>query len=95
VNRKREEGREKDVGMGGEVKKGDFQKFEICKYAFAVPISTTVPNFVQVGQAVPEIWQCIEFFKMAAVRHLGFVIRLVGPPTKCILMVSVTVQNLV
>jgi len=24
------------------------------------------------------------FFKMAAVRHLGFVIRLFGPPTKCI-----------
>ena len=35
------------------------------------------------------------FFKMAAVRHLGFVIRLFGPPTKCILVVSVTVQNLV
>ena len=29
MNRKREEGREKDGGMGGEVKKGDFQKFEI------------------------------------------------------------------
>ena len=29
VNRKRYEGREKDGGMGGEVKKGDFQKFEI------------------------------------------------------------------
>ena len=35
------------------------------------------------------------FFKMAAVRHLGFVIRLFGPPTKCILLVSVTVQNLI
>ena len=35
------------------------------------------------------------FFKMAAVRHLGFVVRLFGPPTKCILVVSVTVQNLV
>ena len=34
-------------------------------------------------------------FKMAAVRHLGFVIRLFGPTTKCILVVSVTVQNLV
>ena len=29
MNRKREEGREKDGGMGGEVMKGDFQKFEI------------------------------------------------------------------
>ena len=35
------------------------------------------------------------FFKMAAIRHLGFVIHLYGPPTKCILVVSVTVQNLV
>jgi len=36
-----------------------------------------------------------QFFKMVAVRHLGFVIRLFGPPTKCILVVSATVQNLV
>ena len=36
-----------------------------------------------------------QFFKMAAVRHLGFVIRLFGPPTKSTLMVFVTVQNLV
>ena len=35
------------------------------------------------------------FFKMAAVRHLGFVIRVFGPPTKCILVVSITMQNLV
>jgi len=33
------------------------------------------------------------FFKMAAVRHLGFVIRLFGPPTKCILVISVTVEK--
>ena len=37
----------------------------------------------------------VQFFKMAAVRHLRFVIRVFGPPTKCILVVSVTVQNLV
>ena len=37
-----------------------------------MPTCTTVPYFVQVGQAVSEIWQYIEFFKMAAVRHLGF-----------------------
>ena len=34
-------------------------------------------------------------FKMAAVRHLGFVIRLFRPSANCILVVSVTVQNLV
>jgi len=32
---------------------------------------------------------------LAAVRHLGFVIYLFGPSTKCISVVSITVQNLV
>ena len=103
-----------------------------------------MPNFVQIGQGVAEIWpfsffftmavirhlgflkvenfNCpypsggqnasshqilcrsvkplrrygrFQFFKMAAVRHLGLVIRLFGPSTKCSLVVSVTVQNLV
>jgi len=35
------------------------------------------------------------FFKMAAVRHLGFVLRVLGPLTKSIWLVFVTVQNLV
>ena len=33
--------------------------------------------------------------KMAAVRHLGFVVRVIGPPTKGVLVVFITVQNLV
>ena len=37
----------------------------------------------------------LQIFKMAVVRRLGFVIRVFGPPTKCTLVVSVTVQNLV
>jgi len=43
----------------------------------------TMPNFVEIGQSVAEIshfW----FFKMAAVRHLGFVVRVFGPHTKSI-----------
>ena len=74
MNRKREEGREKDGGMGGEVKKGDFQKFEIltastplqCQLAPPCQISCRSVN------AVPQIWPFIEFSKMAAVRLLGF-----------------------
>ena len=31
-----------------------------------------------------DIWRFVDFFKMAAVRHLGFVIHVLGPPTKCI-----------
>ena len=48
--------------------------------------------FVQIGQSVAKIWSFFWFFKMAAVRHLGFVIRVFGPHTKWILAVSVTVQ---
>ena len=95
-----------------------------------------MPNFVQVGQAVPEIWPFVDFSRwrssaildfqnleiltadtprranmchpakfcadrsnrggdMAVFRHLGFFIGWFGPPLKCILVVSVTVQNLV
>ena len=47
-----------------------------------------------IGQGVAEIWQ-FSIFQDGGRRHLGFVIRLLGPPTKCILVVTVTVQNLV
>jgi len=73
MNRKREQGRGKNGSMGGEGKEGDFQKFEILTASMhCSAICITVPNFVQVGQAVPVVWPFIEFFKMAAVRHLGF-----------------------
>ena len=73
MNRKKGEERRKNGWMGGEGKEGDFQKFEFLTASMiALPICTTVPNFVQVGQAVREIWPFIEFFKMAAVCHLGF-----------------------
>jgi len=44
-------------------------------------VCTNMPNFVEIGQAVAEI---LQFFisKMAAVRHLGFVVRIFGSPTK-------------
>ena len=32
---------------------------------------------------------------MAAIRHLGFVMRVWGPPAKGLLVVFITVQNLV
>ena len=40
-----------------------------------------VPNFIKIGRTVAEIWRFNGFIKMAAVRHLGFVGRLLGPPT--------------
>jgi len=38
------------------------------------PTCITVPNLIKIGQKVAEIWRFNGFlFKMAAVRHLGFV----------------------
>jgi len=42
----------------------------------------TVPNFVAIGQTVAEIWRFLELSKMAAVCHIGLVIRMFGPLTK-------------
>ena len=38
-----------------------------------------VPNLIEIGQTVAEIWRFNGFFKMTAVRYLGFVGRLLGP----------------
>ena len=39
---------------------------------FGGPKCIILPNFVQIGQGVAEIWPFSFFFKMAAVRHFGF-----------------------
>ena len=44
-------------------------------------VCITVPNFVAIGQTVPEIWRFFDFSKMASVRHLGFVMFVYGQPT--------------
>ena len=54
-----------------------------------------MPNFVTIDQSVAEILRFFEFFKMAAVRHLGFVWGIFGPPAVSIWGVSITLQNLV
>ena len=44
---------------------------------------TFMPNFVNSAQTTAEIWLFFDFSKMAAVRHLGLVMRVLhGPPTK-------------
>jgi len=54
----------------------------------------TVANFVKISRTVVEI---LQFFKMAAVHHLGFVFRFSGPTRKAeaYLVVFTVVQNLV
>jgi len=47
-----------------------------CKW----PICVTVPNLIKIGQTVAEIRRFNGFFIMAAVRHLGFAGRRLGPP---------------
>ena len=60
-----------------------FSKFEIltlvrCKR----PICVTVPNFVKIGQTTAHIWRFNVFFsKWRPYAHLGFLGRLLGPPT--------------
>ena len=41
-----------------------------------------MPNLVAIGQSVEEIWPFLIFFKMAAIRSIGFVIGILGPSTK-------------
>ena len=43
-----------------------------------------MPNFVPIGQTIVETWPFYDFNKMAAVDHLGFVLRVFGPPTNSI-----------
>jgi len=40
----------------------------------------SMSNFVKIGQSVAKILRFFDFFKMAAVRHLGFVWGIFGPP---------------
>jgi len=51
----------------------------------------TLPNFIKIGQTAADIWQFTGFFKMAAVRHVGFF----GTTHDDQLVVSIVVQNLV
>jgi len=43
-----------------------------------------IQDFVAIGEIIPEIWRFFDFFKMAAVRHLGFVISMFETPMKSI-----------
>ena len=51
-------------------------------------------NLVEIGQNAAEIWRFFDFSKMAAVRHLGFVVC-VRTTHEGYLVVFIAVQNLV
>jgi len=53
-----------------------------------------MPNLVKIGQTVAEIWLFLDLSKVAAVRHLGFVVCV--PTThEGHLVVFIPMQNLV
>jgi len=68
---------------GGHLHLG-FLKFEILAIGTLRSNCINVPNFVTISQTVVEIWRFFDFSKMAAVRHLGFVMRTLGPSAKVI-----------
>jgi len=59
----------------------DFQKLEIftADPVYGV-ICVNVPNLIEIGQTVAEIWRFNFLLKITAVRHLGFLGSLLGPP---------------
>ena len=63
----------------------NFWKFKFLTVrSLGRPILHNPANFMEIGQSFAKIWRFFSFFKMAAVRHFGFVGRLFGPPTKSI-----------
>jgi len=58
----------------------DFEKCEILTFSTSRKADL---RHTAKFRAVAEIWP-FRFFKMAALRHLGFVIQLFGPSTKSI-----------
>jgi len=58
------------------------------------PNCVFLPNLVEIGQNVTEIWRFFDFSKMAAVRHLGFAVC-IRTTHKGHLVVFIDVENLV
>ena len=46
------------------------------------PNCNAVPNLVEIGHTAAEIRLFLDFSKIAAIRRLGFVVCVYGPPTK-------------
>jgi len=71
----------------------DFQKLEILTaHTLRRPKNASSCRILCKSVKALRRYGRFRFFKMAAVRHLGFVILLFGPPTKCILLVFVTAK---
>jgi len=64
---------------------------------FRRPLCVIVSNFLAIGvKRLPRYGYFSTFFKMAAVRHLGFCVSMFGQPTESTRLVAfITVQNLI
>jgi len=67
-----------------------FEKWKCYPSVRRLSMSVIVPNFIKIGQMVVEIWRFNRFCKMAAVRHFGYVGRVLGAPA----MTTIVLQNL-
>jgi len=67
----------------------NFQRSERLKGSNCI----NMPNFIEIAQTAAEMWPFYDF-QDGGRRHLGFVTRVWGPPTKGILVVFITVQSL-
>jgi len=69
-------------------------KIEILSVVRLRSMYVIVQNFMAIGQTVPEIWWFFGIFKMATVRHLGFIMSMFGQHTEYV-VVFIIVQNFV
>jgi len=61
----------------------DFQNFKLSTVGLLKKIELRrLTNLVEIDRTVAAIWRFFDFSNMAAVRHLGFVVWVIGPPTK-------------
>ena len=61
----------------------DFSNFELLTVGQLKSVEMRRrAKFGQIGQTITKVWRFFDFSKMAAVRHLGFVMWVFGPPTK-------------
>ena len=60
-----------------------FGFYFLTNFVICVSFCIGLPNFVKIELPLAESWDHIDFFKMAADRHIGFELDSIRPPTKC------------
>jgi len=68
----------------------DFLKIDFFEHflGFREPVCVSVQNVVEIGRTVAQNTAIYPFFKMAAVRHFGFLWQVLGRPTMRLMSLS-------